>query len=83
MYLIPEHLKMLEYCKANGRGLLTPFELRFVDDINREREVFASRNRELSPGQLRVADQIVEKLQNTGTSYTRWQFTQAQDYRAL
>lgn len=78
-----EHLKLFEYCKQHSRGHLTPFELKFVDSVNRDRDTFTKRNWSLSPGRVRIADQIIKKLeQGTGGHYDRWQLPQQSDTAA-
>jgi hypothetical protein len=84
MYLHPDHLKLFEYCRHNSRGMLSRKDLKFIDDINKRRKVFESRNHHLSPGQAKWANDIIRKLeQQTNGAYDRWQLTNAENYTNL
>lgn len=73
MFLHPHHIKLFDYCRENGRGLLTRTELKFIDDINNKRARFSKRHAELTKPQQRFADKIIAKLvDKTRGNYALW-----------
>lgn len=62
MLLTPLQQKLFDYCQQNGRGLLSPFEIKFIDRINEQRTRWRYRQVSLTPGQAKLASGIAEKL---------------------